>query len=374
MKRLALLLVALLSLSAVAADEEQEQRLQEIKQRIETLQRELHQVKSERDQLLKDLEKSERDIGELLQRIDRIKGDMQERGEKLQELQQEQKQLEDSRRSMQRRVEQEVAAAYRLGRQEQIKLLLNQQDPQHIARQLRYHEYFLKERHQVIGDYLTTLDSLRSVSAGITRERDNLAAERDRLQAREQQLSSARRARQLTLDKLAAELASKSGELQTLQADQSRLQRLVDEVGRAIANLISPRDQTPFARQRGQLPWPAQGRRGNAFGGSRGSGLKWSGVTIHAAEGAPVRAIARGRVVFSDYLRGQGLLLILDHGEGYMSLYGHNQSLTHAIGEWVEAGDTIARVGNSGGLATSGLYFEIRHRGQPQDPARWCRS
>ncbi|SEA13500.1 murein hydrolase activator EnvC family protein [Microbulbifer marinus] len=376
MKYFAIILFALLSLPAwsqAAADEDQQARLAEIKQRIESLQAELNQVRSQRDQLLKDLEKNEKDISELHKRIDQIKRDMRSRTDKLQELKQEQQQLEESRRSMQRRVEQEVAAAYRLGRQEQIKLLLNQQDPQDIARQLRYHEYFLQERSRVIDDYLDTLTSLQTVSTSIERERDTLDGERRQLQDRETQLRGAQRDRSRTLDKLAARLADKSGELQQLKNDRSRLQKLVDEVGRAIASLVSPQDQQPFAKQRGRMQWPVKGRRANAYGQRRANGITWKGITIRANEGEPVRAIHRGRVVFSDYLRGQGMLMILDHGDGYMSLYAHNQSLTRSLGEWVESGDTVARVGNSGGLTHSGVYFEIRHRGKPQDPTRWCR-
>ncbi|MCX2781064.1 murein hydrolase activator EnvC family protein [Microbulbifer thermotolerans] len=367
-------ILLLASLPAAAqTDDKQQARLAEIKQRIESLQRELSQVRNERDQLLKELENNEKNISELHQRIDKIKRDMQSRGEKLRELREEQQQLEESRRSMQRRVEQEVAAAYRLGRQEQIKLLLNQQNPQHIARHLRYHQYFLQARSQVIDSYLTTLSALQTVSSSIQRERDTLDTERRRLHEQKQQLLTRQRARKSTLDKLAAQLADKSGELQQLQSDRSRLQKLVDEVSRTIAALISPGDQQPFAKQRGRMQWPVKGRRANAFGATRASGIRWKGITIRAAEGEPVHAIHRGRVVFSDYLRGQGMLLILDHGDGYMSLYAHNQSLTRSLGEWVERGDVIARVGNTGGLEHSGLYFEIRHRGIPQDPTIWCR-
>ncbi|SDK64056.1 murein hydrolase activator EnvC family protein [Microbulbifer yueqingensis] len=376
MKLLAIFLAALLALPAIAqqqGEQDQQARLKEIKQRIESLQEELNQVKSERDQLLRELESNERNISELHKRIDKIKNDMRSRTDELKELKQEQQQLEESRRSMQRRVEQEVAAAYRLGKQEQVKLLLNQQDPQQIARQLRYHEYFLQERSRVIDDYLETLTRLDTVSTSIRRERDTLASERRQLEQREQQLVSARRSRQQTLDRLAAQLADKSSELKQLQGDRNRLQRLVDEVGRAIAALINPDEQKPFARERGRMQWPVKGRRANAFGQRRANGITWKGITIRASEGVPVRAIHRGRVVFSDYLRGQGMLVILDHGDGYMSLYAHNQSLTRSLGEWVERGETIARVGNSGGLDHSGVYFEIRHRGKPQDPTIWCR-
>ncbi|WP_444934454.1 murein hydrolase activator EnvC family protein [Microbulbifer sp. JTAC008] len=375
MKTLVLFLITLISLPAWSQAEGDEQaRLAQIKQRIESLQQELNQVRGQRDQLLKDLEENEKDISGLHQRIDKIKQDMRSRSDKLRELQQEQQQLQESRRSMQRRVEQEIAAAYRLGRQEQIKLLLNQQDPQNVARHLRYHDYFLQERSRIIDTYLETLTSLETVSASIERERETLKAEREQLQKRQSKLRVAQQNRKDTLDKLAARLSDGSGELKQLQGDRTRLQKLIDEVGRAIASLVNPSEQKPFARQRGKMQWPVDGRRANAYGQRRANGITWKGVTLRANEGEPVRAIHRGRVVFSDYLRGHGMLVILDHGEEYMSLYAHNQSLTRNIGEWVESGDTIARVGNSGGLSHSGVYFEIRHRGKAQDPTVWCRS
>ncbi|MFA0812890.1 murein hydrolase activator EnvC family protein [Microbulbifer epialgicus] len=375
MKTLVLFLIALISMPAWSqAEADQQARLAEIKQRIESLQQELNQVRGQRDQLLKDLEENEKDISGLHRRIDQIKRDMRSRSDKLRELQQEQKQLQEARRSMQRRVEQEIAATYRLGRQEQIKLLLNQQDPQNIARQLRYHDYFLQERSRVIDDYLETLTSLKTVSASVEHERAALATKREQLQERQDKLRSAQQNRRRTLDRLAAKLADGSGELKQLQGDRTRLQKLIDEVGRAIASLVNPGEQKPFARQRGKMQWPVKGRRANTYGQRRANGITWKGVTIRAAEGEPVRAIHRGRVVFSDYLRGHGMLVILDHGDGYMSLYAHNQSLTRNIGEWVESGDTIARVGNTGGLTQSGVYFEIRHRGTAQNPAAWCRS
>ncbi|MCO1335011.1 peptidoglycan DD-metalloendopeptidase family protein [Microbulbifer sp. OS29] len=375
MKTLALFLITLLSLPAWSQAEGDEQaRLAEIKQRIESLQQELNQVRGQRDQLLEDLEDNEKDISGLHRRIDQIREGMRSRSERLRELQQEQQQLQESRRSMQRRVEQEIAAAYRLGRQEQIKLLLNQQDPQNVARHLRYHDYFLQERSRIIDSYLETLASLDTVTTSIERERETLEAEREQLQKRQSKLHNAQKNRKLTLEKLAARLSNGGGELQQLQGDRSRLQKLIDEVGHAIATLVSPGEQKPFARQRGRMQWPVKGRRANAYGQRRANGITWKGVTLRAKEGSPVQSIHRGRVVFSDYLRGHGMLVILDHGEGYMSLYAHNQSLTRNIGEWVESGDTIARVGNSGGLSQSGVYFEIRHRGKAQDPTVWCRA
>ncbi|MFS1523242.1 murein hydrolase activator EnvC family protein [Microbulbifer sp. 2304DJ12-6] len=375
MKTLALFLIALLSLPAwCQAQGDQQTRLAEIKQRIKSLQQELNQVRDQRDQLLKDLEENEKSISGFHQRIDQIKRELRSRSDKLRELQREQLQLQETRRSMQRRVEQEIAAAYRLGRQEQIKLLLNQHDPQNVARQLHYHDYFLQERTRIIDTYLQTLTALKAVAGDIERARATLDAKRKQLQERQRRLRSAQQNRKRTLDKLAARIADGDGEMTQLQGDRARLQKLINEVGRAIASLVSPGEQKPFARQRGRMRWPVKGHRTNNFGGRRTNGITWKGVTIRAAEGEPVRAVHRGRVVFSDYLRGQGMLVILDHGNGYMSLYAHNQSLTRSLGEWVENGDTIARVGNSGGNAHSGLYFEIRYRGKALDPTGWCRS
>ncbi|HEY7775443.1 MAG TPA: peptidoglycan DD-metalloendopeptidase family protein, partial [Kineobactrum sp.] len=135
-----------------------------------------------------------------------------------------------------------------------------------------------------------------------------------------------------------------------------------------------PDDYKPFASTRGSLAWPVSGRRGNSFGASRGAGgMRWHGINLRAEEGTPVKAVHHGRVVFADWLRGSGLLLILDHGDGYMSLYAHNQSLLREVGEWVGPGTTIATVGNTGGSNRAGLYFEIRKDGKPVDPVVWCR-
>ena len=149
---------------------------------------------------------------------------------------------------------------------------------------------------------------------------------------------------------------------------------LIKKLDEAITSIPTPAGSLPFAQARGKLPLPVAGRIGARFGSPRGSDarLKWDGLLINAAEGTRVHAVHGGRVVFADWLRGSGLLLILDHGDGYLSLYGHNQSLLREVGSWVQPGDSIATVGNSGGMGEPALYFSIRHRGQPLDPAAWC--
>jgi len=156
--------------------------------------------------------------------------------------------------------------------------------------------------------------------------------------------------------------------------DRSQLERLLDAVEQSIANLEIPSDYRPFHKLKGKLHWPTKGKISKRFGSSRsGSNLRWQGVTLTAKEGSEVNAIHHGRVVFADWFRGSGLLIIIDHGDGYMSLYGHNQSLLIEPGDWVTVGEQIATVGNSGGKKHAGLYFEIRHKGQPTDPRHWCK-
>jgi septal ring factor EnvC (AmiA/AmiB activator) len=172
---------------------------------------------------------------------------------------------------------------------------------------------------------------------------------------------------------LEREIGAKDRRLKALVEDEARLQRVLATLRRALADLPRGFDaEKPFPTQRGHLPWPASGSVKAAFGARRGVGeLKWNGILIAAPEGRAVHAVHRGRVAFADWLRGFGLLMIVDHGDGYMSLYGHNQHLLKEVGEWVEAGEAVASVGASGGRAESGLYFEIRHDGRPVDPVRW---
>jgi septal ring factor EnvC (AmiA/AmiB activator) len=159
-----------------------------------------------------------------------------------------------------------------------------------------------------------------------------------------------------------------------MEQNRKELEKLVAAIEKAVANLEVPDDYQPFKAARGTMPWPIGGKRANSFGRPRNEGkMRWQGVTIPASEGDSVKAIHHGRVVYADWLRGSGLLMIIDHGEGYMSLYAHNQSLLREVGEWVSAGTPISTVGNSGGQEQSALYFEIRHQGKPTNPTKWCK-
>lgn len=370
---LCLCLYLALSGTAHANDQaEYEARMQALQETIEQLQQELKKTQGSRDELKEQLEASESDIGELLKKIERIESDLEQQDQDLQSLKQQRNKLNQSRVVQQQAVSEQVRAAYVLGQQSQVKLLLNQESPQRVARLLRYYDFWLEARTDKIERYLNTLAELDQLEPRIIEKTANLARNRDRLKAQHERLAERQSARRQTLAALNQRIRSADQELADLQQDRARLQALLDEMVAAVADLEMPGGDTPFSQRKGRLPWPAQGSLRHRFGSAQLDGqITRNGIVISAAEGEPVFAVHHGRVVFSDYLRGHGLLLIVDHGEGYMSLYAHNQSLYKETGEWVSAGETIASVGSTGGQAQAGLYFEIRHRGKPTNPAPW---
>jgi septal ring factor EnvC (AmiA/AmiB activator) len=265
----------------------------------------------------------------------------------------------------------EVRVAYVNGRQEQLKLLLNQGDPARLGRMMTYYAYFARARAAriaSIGDHLAHLDLIT----------ENIAAETQKLRTLEADsardvklLASARERREQTLEQVQAKLQSRSDELAKLQRDAQALEQLVEQLRRAIEEFPELAEQ-PFQRVKGKLPWPVKGPLLARFGQLRAGGpLKWQGLVIGTQRGTQVRSPYYGRVVYADWLPGMGLLIVLDHGGGYMSLYGHNEQLYRRVGERVSPGDLLAAVGDAAGFGKAGLYLEIRKGRDPQDPAAW---
>lgn len=374
MRLLPLLSLLLLLLAGpVPAERDLESDLATLKSRISSLKKELDKVRSERDRLQQSLQQAELEIGKLDKDIHTLSTQLSHLRQTLIEQSQQQKALQEQLAQQQQQVKQQIASAYRFGQQSQIKLLLNLEDPVHWSRTSRYHRYLLDARSEKIAHYLKTVDDIRQVTAHIEENTARLQTTQDQLRAQKKQLSSRQQQRQSTLSQLEGELSSKDKQLAELVRNRAQLEKLLNEVSEALANLPSPADAQPFRQRKGSMTLPVKGRVLKRFGQSRVAGkLNWEGVLIAANSGDEVQAIHHGRVVFSDYLRGHGLLLIIDHGEGFMSLYAHNQSLLKETGQWVNTGENIARAGNSGGLDRSALYFEIRHKGQPVNPTRWC--
>lgn len=376
---LALLLALCLLPTGQAAEEEgleaRTRQLNQVKTRIESLNRTLRSTENERDQQSRALRETEQEIGKIARRI-RVTGQSLERQKRLlAELEAERADARlrlDTHRSS---LEQQIRAAYAMGRQEKVKILLNQQDPAVVSRVMVYYDYFNAARIEQMGRIEASLRELQRIGREIVQEEQRLQQLQAKNNQERTQLEAAQQGRQAIIARLERQLKDQGRELKDLKDDESQLTSLITNIQQALSDLpIDPAAHDPFRSRKGKLPWPASGRLVASFGSRREVGkLTWDGVMISAPEGREVRAIHHGRVAFADWLRGFGLLLIIDHGDGFMSLYGHNQSLFKETGEWVEPGEVVAQVGRSGGRTRSGIYFGIRHNGQPQNPKQWCK-
>ncbi|MDB6063306.1 MAG: ATPase [Verrucomicrobiaceae bacterium] len=380
--------VAFFSVPLHAADNDgAQQQLDQIKNEIGKLQQALREFKDERVRLQGDLKKSETDMSATQKRIQQIQQQLLQQQQDLQKLQQQRQSLQQSKKNQQEQIALQVRAAYELGQQNKLKALLNEEDPSRIGRNMAYYDYFNRARAEQIDAYVELLSKLDNLQPQIEQKSEQLRVAKSDLDKQQQQLVNARDERSRTLAKLNENILSKGDQLKQRGRDRATLEQVLQKIERdsrereskqrdAIAHsqLQPVLSGQPFRELRGQLPWPVAGKQENQFGRAReGSDMRWQGVTISAREGDTVRAIHNGRVVFAEWLRGSGLLIIVDHGDGYLSLYAHNQTLLKASGDAVKAGDSIATVGSTGGEQQAGLYFEIRHKGVPADPAEWCR-
>ncbi|MCZ6829541.1 MAG: peptidoglycan DD-metalloendopeptidase family protein [Gammaproteobacteria bacterium] len=369
-----LLLAAPLSRSGAQADEETETRarLEQLKLAMTRLSSELQDDKRERGSLRAALRKSEVAIGKLQTDIQKTRQKLQWTKNQLAKLHRQREELLIARGEQQELISREIQTAYQMGRQGQLKILLNQEQPNTLARALAYYDYFYQARSAHIEQYLSVLERINVLEPEIASTAEQLQTTQSTLDRQRQKLVIGKRQREQDLANLNATIKTKDGRLQQMASDQRELERLLEVIEEAIAALQTPEDYQSFATLKGQMPWPLRGKPRNRYGKKRGAGtLRWQGLMIPAKEGSTVSAIHHGRVVFADWFRGSGLLLIIDHGDGYMSLYAHNQALLRDVGEWVSAGAEISTVGNSGGQQQAALYFEIRDQGKPTDPTQW---
>lgn len=268
-----------------------------------------------------------------------------------------------------------VRSAYALGRHEQLKLLLAQDRMSDLARVLAYHRYFQADRKERIEGLIGELQSLATVAQRIVDQKRLLETARAQQQADLQALETQRGERAQMLATLESGFADRKARLAALGRDESAVVKLLARLRDAISDIPAQVDDTrPFADRRGQLARPLAGTMLAAFGGRLADGRTSDGWLIAGTAGAEVRAVAPGRVAFADWLKGYGLLLILDHGDGWMSLYAFNDALLKDVGDWVRPGDPLATVGSSGGQGRPALYFELRRDGQPTDPKPWFKA
>ncbi len=348
--------------------------LKALEAEIDKFRQMLQRTEGERSELESSLELNEQSINDILNRIEAIQTDLTKGEDKLSSLSEEQATLEDQKLAQQGNIIQHMRAAFELGQTPQLKVLLNQEDPQKIERMLSYYQYINEARVAEIATYERTIEQLANLEVLIAEQNAALYDKNMQLSRERSGLLKERENKQQVLALLNAELEAAGNELERKLEDRARLDELITRITAGISNLTAHTDTRPFAEMRGNLLMPVAGDIKQKFGSRRADGkLRWNGLLIAANEGDPVQAIHYGRVVFSDWLRGFGLLLIISHGDGYMSLYGHNQVLYRETGDWIAAGETIAAVGNTGGQSDFGLYFEIRSAGKPADPILWCR-
>jgi len=366
--------------------------LRELTRHIDRLLAELDDEHAERDQQRNRLDAIERDIVANRQRQRGTRHDIAIHKAQRAELSERREEIKTQLAGHQDQLKKLIRASYLLGNQEYLKVLLSQQDPNGLGRIMTYYRYLAQSRVQQIQEITALADELHELDASVLNKERELATLNADLDRERQRLEAARTERANTLASITKDVQRKAKEVARLQANATRLSTLVaklqelairpSEAAPSAPSQPKPApEQTPksqpvvrFSSMKGRLPMPLQAKVQSAFGDVKtGSGMRWEGLLLAAAEGEPVHAIFDGRVVYADWLRGFGLLLILDHGDGYMSLYSHNSSLDKQLGDWVASGETIAFVGTTGGLSDPGLYFEVRYNGEPTNPLAWCR-
>ncbi len=365
------IVAALCSPAPLLAKGEQAQ-LETLSSEITQLQKKLRVTRTERDKSAARLREIELQSAQTRRGVVNLDKEIRLLGSELSQLYSQQKQLDDQRQNQAGQVAQELSAAYRLGREEPLKVLLNMENPEEIGRTLKYYEHVVKARSKILEDYQTTIRKLDAVEQSLLGKQNALAEKKGQLLAIQRTLKDEKKQRSALLQGSRQQIKDEKGRIAKLNLERKQLESIIKALQKHVQNLNIP-DNQPFSQRRGKLPWPVKGRVGHSFGSARGSHLKWRGWLLNARDASPVKAIHHGRVVFSDYLRGQGLLVIVDHGDSYLSLYAHNQVLLKETGDWVHPGETIAKVGNTGGLDRSALYFEIRRKGKAVDPKRWLK-
>jgi len=356
---------------AAATPEVKEAELKQVKNRIDSIRRAIHADAERRDALAGQVKEAELKIQSARERLSDVRAQRIASENRLGDLKEEQatthKRIDAEREALGA----ELKVAYMNGHQEQLKLLLNQQDPARLGRMMAYYGYFGRARAERITAISEHLEHLQLIAESIQVETDKLR-ELEQEQARDvKALAGARDQRARTLAQVQSKIKTRNDELSKLQREAQALEKLVEELRRAIEEFPELAEQ-PFQRVKGKLPWPVKGSLLARFGQLRAGGpLKWQGVVIGADRGTQVRSPYYGRVVYADWLPGLGLLVVLDHGGGYMSLYGHNEQVYRRVGDRVSPGDALSAVGDAAGLGKPGLYFEIRKGRETLDPGAW---
>jgi septal ring factor EnvC (AmiA/AmiB activator) len=375
---LALVLTSLLvaPLSGAADKPAKQQQLQTLLKKIDKLKQAINVKEDSKSKYIKQLKSIEANVAQVNLKIRQTGKQIKNRKSRL-------KKLRATRLDHQRKLSREneylaeqVYAAFTLGRQEKVKLLFSQQAPDALQRNLVYYEYFSNARVELINGVQSSIDKIIETESLIQQAQAELQQDQQALTEQKKRLKQDLSKRKTIIASLDSQLKKQGGSLSRLQDEATQLQNLINSIQEIFAEAPESKiSQQAFSGLKGKLAWPVQGKVRRLFGRHKpASDLRWQGVRIEAQSGSHVKSVSHGRIAFADWLRGLGNLIIIDHGNSYLSLYGHNESLFKSAGEWVDAGEIISSIGSSGGQSTPGLYFEIRKKGKPQNPTGWCKA
>ena len=367
------LLIAVLPLVVLAASDisETNEQLSQLKEQIDAIQARLDASEKERGTLQRDLRDIDLQIGDSDVKAEELDRQQRALEDRLQVLEQEGRSMQADQAAREALIEQSIQHMWAMQQGGGLRVWLGDQKPEEVARNISYLQLLIDDQRELISRYQQGLEDIERNVQRVAETQTQLTVQMSAQNDVRETLASQRAARQQTLQAINAQVRTDAQALATLQADQQRLNELLNELANVTAAPI-PAAQ-PFADLKGALPMPVTGTPSNRFGGRRNADIRWRGWLIPAEEGESIRAVHAGQVIYADWLRGQGLLIVIDHDDGWLTLYAQNHSLMRQVGDRVAAGDVIARAGASGGHDVTGLYFEVRHQGQPVDPALWIR-
>lgn len=357
-----------LCLAPAVAQQQQEQELAELKQQIQLTERQVKQQQQQLDKAEEKLQQSDRALAEASAALRQTEQQRQQLAQRSQQLSQQQDELQQKLQQQQKLLATQLKSAYSLGQHDYSKMLLNQQDAGKLERVLSYYRYFNDARLKQLAELNSIIIQLQQVQTELAEKQQQLADSLITLQQQQQKSAQAKTSQQQAVARLQNMLQQQGRQLDYLRQNESSLQTTLDEL-RKLAE--QARELAGLSRQKGQLSWPLRGSLLQRFGENRQGGISSRGILIQTNEGQAVKAVADGQVIYADWLKGYGWVIVLDHGAGFMSLYGHNQNLLKQPGARINAGETIALAGMSGGQADAGLYFEIRDKGEAVNPLQW---
>ncbi len=397
--RLLLALLVLPALAPVAAggatprqtQEEVSDQRRELRERISALQKKLAAAEEVKTEASDALRESEQAISEANRELRLLNRQSRESSAKLGVLHKSSQDTGLALGAQQDMLGRMLRQQYLQGQSDALRLALNREDPNEMARQLHYLAHIARARAQLVEGLRSNLREIDRLKTGIAEEAAAIARIAAEQTAQRKRLEQEKRARAGVLSRVSRDIRTQQREMRAMQANENRLTRLVDQLAKLVVRKpaagsrppprprteavpSSRNDDSPFAALRGKLALPVRGELGSRFGSPRmDGGVTWKGLFIAAKSGEDVRAVADGRVVYADWLRGFGNLMIVDHGDSYMTLYANTEALLKQVGDIIRGGETVATVGNSGGNPESGLYFEMRHQSRPFDPLPWVK-